>query len=137
MAVKAKGTLLQFNEGALSASTGWETLATVETIKPPKLTSKDIETTHLTSEAMERLPGLPDGSGAEATIQYDAEQAGTLDEMFGEVLSYRVLYPDGTGRRWTGWISESGEEETKQDDIIKTTIKLSVTGKVEKFTGGS
>ena len=133
MATKAKDTLLQYNEGALTATTGWETLATVEIIKPPKLTSKDIDTTVLTSDAMERLPGLPDASGAEATVQYDVTQAGTLDGMFGEVLSYRVLYPDLSGRRWTGWISETGDEEVKQDEIIKTTVKISVTGKVEPF----
>lgn len=134
MAARAKGTKLQYgNTADIATATTWTDVADVVSIKPPKRTADKIDATTLESEAKEGLPGLPEVGDAEATIQYDAEQAAALDALYNVQKAWRVLYPDLSGRKWNGWISEDGEEEAVNGELLQQTIKIAATGDYEHF----
>ena len=132
--VIAKGTKLQSgNTTDYATATTWTTVAEVVSVKPPKRSAPKIDVTDLESEAKESLPGLPEVGDAEATIKYTEAGATTLDGLFNVPKAWRVLYPDGSGRMWNGWIMEDGEEEVQNGEIITAGIKIAATGNYEPF----
>lgn len=131
---KAKGTKLQFgNTANHNTAATWTSVAEVPSIKPPKRSVEKIDTTHLESDAKTGIPSIPEVGDLEATIHYDKTQAGVLDAKFGVLSAWRVLYPDGSGRMWTGWISEDGEEEAVNGELLQQTVKIAATGDYEHF----
>src|SRR5262245_22317383 len=103
MAVKAYGTKLQYKDGG-----DFEDLARVKSIKPAKLTAKEIDTTTLESpdEMEEFVAGLGNGGEVEATIEYDKDRTADLYELYRVSTQYRIRYPDGSGHEYDGWLSE-------------------------------
>jgi hypothetical protein len=130
VAVKAKGTILEHSAAnATLATPGTFTpIARVRSIKPPKRTSKGINTTVLESDAEEMIPGLPAVGDSEAKIEYEKTRAADLDALFNQPRIWRLHYPDNSGRMFEGWISEDGEDEVAQGDVITQTIKITATG---------
>ena len=135
-AVKGKDTVLEYgNTADIATATTWTAIATVKSIKPAKKTNKEIDTTHLLSSMEESIPGLSAVGECEATLQYDSTQAETLEGFFATQKAWRVRYNGGTtGRKFNGWISEDGEEEVVNGDIIMQTVKIHVTGDIQHFT---
>jgi hypothetical protein len=134
MATKAKGTLFQFgNTADIETATTWTTVAVVKSIKPGKRMAKEIETTTLESDAEEFIPGLPSVGDSELTLQYTKDQAEDLDGLFNTLKAWRVLYPDSSGSKWNGFITEDGEEEITNGEIIMSTIKIKPTGDRVRF----
>ncbi len=129
MAVKSKGTELAYgNQADHTTSTTWTALARVKSIKPGMRKVPGIETTVLASTAKEQVPGLPEGDDYEAVIEYAATGTTAIDALVGELKGWRLKYPDGGGRKFTGWISEMGEDGVENGGIVTQSIKISVTG---------
>jgi hypothetical protein len=128
MSLKTQGAKLEYgNTADYSTATTWTEVARVSSIKPPKRSAKDITVTVLASTAEEKEPGLPSTGDLEAKLEYDKVRAGTLDGFFNVAKAWRVRYSDDSGRQFNGWISELGEEELKNGDIITQMVKLTVT----------
>jgi hypothetical protein len=131
MATKAKGTILEYHSGVdLTVTTSFTAIARIKSIKPPKRSAKGIDITVLESDQTERVPGLPEVGESEIKIEYDKTKAGVLDALFNVQQVYRIHYPDGSGRKFIGWISEDGEDEVANGEVIHQTVKLTVTGDV-------
>jgi hypothetical protein len=126
--VHAVGTIFEYgNTADHSTATTWTAVGRVVSIKPPMRKSKDINVTVLTSTAEEKEPGLPGTSETSLKLQYGPTLAGTLDGFFNVVKAYRVHYPDGSGRKFNGWISELGEAEIKNGEVIEQEAKVTIT----------
>src|SRR4051812_7980606 len=128
MAEKAYLTELQYN--VLDSEGSYTPIARVKSIKPPKVAAKDIDITTLESpdEAEEMLPGLANGGELEAVVEYSHTQTATLLGLFRDVIFYRINYPSDHGWQVEGYLSEIGDEEVVNGDIVRTTIKIKVTG---------
>lgn len=126
MATKAYTTLLRYKIGAGAITP----LARVKSIKPPKLSGKNIDITVLDSpdEMEELLSGLGTGGEIEATIEYDKTQTGTLAGLFRTAATWSIKYPSGSGWTFAGWLNEIGEEEVVNGEVLRTTIKMTVSG---------
>lgn len=134
MPIKTKGTVLAYGNTADHATAAtWTPLARCRSIKPPARSCDKIDTTVLVSTDKEGLPGLPESGDLEATIEYDKTLTTTLEAMVGVLTAWRVVYNDTSGRKWNGWISEIGEEEVVNGDIVKQTIKIAITGAIVPF----
>ena len=128
MSVKAKGTILQSgNTADYETATVWTTIARIKSVKAPKKQSPPIDTTVLESEQVEKIPGLTDVGDAEAKIEYTKDKADDLEAMFGVEKAYRIVYPDSGGRLFNGWLSEDGEAEAVNNEILMMEVKFTVT----------
>lgn len=130
MAVKAYQTLLQYSAG----SGTFASFLNVKSIKPFKVSAKDIDITTLTSpnEFEEVVAGLANGGELEATVLYDATQTGSVYALFRVTQLYRLKYPDNSGWTFSGYVSEIGDEEVQNGEVVKTTLKIKVTGQPTK-----
>lgn len=139
MSLKAYGSLIQYGDTAdIATAATWTTVAKAKSIKPGKSSEKSIDTTHLTSpdEHEEAVPGLATGGEFEVMAQYDKTATDAVNALFRIVKAWRLVYPDLSGWKWNGWISEIGDEEVVNGDIVRTTLKIKVTGKLVHVTGG-
>lgn len=127
MALKAYQTILEHHE----APDTYTPIARIKSIKPPKITAKDIDSTTLESpdEFDELLPGLANGGELEATLEYEKAKTDTLYALFRIPSTYRIHYSDGSGWTYPGYINEIGDEEIVNGEIVTQTIKIKVTGK--------
>lgn len=130
MAVKGKDTKLQYAD---DLDGPWNDIARVRTIDPPERTAPEISTTCLESDAQERIPDIVDVGQTTAEIEYDKEQAGELDALFGELKAWRTLYPDGSGRKWMGWLSSDSDSGVENGSIIVQEVQITASGDVERF----
>lgn len=131
MSLKAYNTVLQYGDTAdWSTSTTWTSIAATKTIKPPKPNAKDIDVTHLTStgEYEEFIAGLANGGDVELKIQYDKTATGTIFAFFRTVKAWRIKYSDNSGWKFNGYISDYGDEEVENGQIVMTGLKIKVTG---------
>jgi hypothetical protein len=128
MALKAYQTVLEYRTGSSGAYTP---VARVRSIKPPKMSAKDIDTTTLESpdEFDESLAGLGNGGEMETTVEYEKARAATLYALFRVEATYRIRYTDGSGWSMPARINEFGDEEIVNGEIVTTTMKVKVTGK--------
>lgn len=126
MSVKAYQTQLRYRQ----STAAFTALARVKSIKPNKLTQKDIDTTVLESanEMTEVLAGLGDGGEMEVTIEYDKTQTGALYALWRDDADFQIKYPDNSGWTVAGFLSEIGDEEVANGEILMTTIKIRVSG---------
>ena len=132
MALKAYQAKLEYGDTADHATaTSWTAVATVKTIKPPKVQAKEIDTTTLDSadEFEESIAGLGNGGELEASIQYAKVLTGTLYGFFRTVKAWRVRYSDDSGWKFNAFINEFGDEEVVNGEILMTGLKMKVTGK--------
>ena len=136
MAVKAVGSSLSYGDTADYASvTTWTPLAGCKNFKPPKPAAKDIDITTLDSpnETEEMLPGLAKSGTVEATLRYDPVQSAAVYAMFRAVKGWKILYPDGSGWKFNGYISEFGDEELVNGEIIMSGVKMTCMTLPVKF----
>jgi hypothetical protein len=132
MSVKTYGTILEYGDTAdYATAVTWTAVTLVDKIKPPKVSADRIDTTHLLSanEFKDKLPGLAEGGDLELTVQYDKTEANTLYGFFRTVKAFRLKYPDLSGWKLNGFISEYGDEEVVNGDIVRTTLTITVTNK--------
>lgn len=115
--------------------------ARVVEIKPPPLTSDDIETTNLESpdEMKEWEPGLGDSGESTMKIQWDADQSEEVYGLFRIKKGFRIVYadapyPSGSKLRFNGWIKGIEGETIQKDNVVEATITVKVVGKPD-FAG--
>jgi hypothetical protein len=131
MPVKAYGTVLYYGSTADYSTSTFTAIAQVKSIKPFKVTSKEIDTTVLDSadEFDETLAGLANGGEAEVQLRYDKTQTDTLYGFFRTDKGWKMVYPSGSGWKWNGRITEFGDDEVVNGTIVLTTLKIKITGK--------
>lgn len=131
MAEKAYNTVLEWSANGTS---GWTNVARIRSLKPPKITAKDIDITCLDSpdEFEEFLAGLGNGGELEMTVEYNTTATATLYTKFRVTQHYRIVYVSASGWQFEGFINEIGDDEVVNGQTVTNTIKVKVTGKPEK-----
>ena len=132
MALKAYQAALEYGNTADHATaTTWTAVARIKSIKPMKMAAKDIDITTLESadEFEEMVAGLGSGGELEASVEYDKTKVATLFGFFRTTKAWRLKYSDNSGWKWNGYLSEIGDDEVVNGDIVKTTLKVKVVGK--------
>src|SRR4051794_24147033 len=81
-------------------------VATVKSIKGPKVEFEQLETTHLLSTGAfkEYIAGLGDGGEVEAEIYFDKSQMTSLYTSPTTVVAWQVVYPDNSIWAFNGFI---------------------------------
>src|SRR4051794_37017571 len=106
MATKTYGTYFEYgNTADYATASGWTVLARIISIKPSKVTAKDIGITTLDSpdEFEEVLAGLAEGGEREVTLEYYPSTSVTLEGFFRTTKAYKVVYPDNSGWKFNGY----------------------------------
>lgn len=125
------GTVLRANGSAVGY---------IETITPPSSTLETIDTTNLSSANQARTlrPTLFKAGECEVTLQCDTTNMSTLTGFLDPtraVIAWTVLYPNGTGYTFNGWLTSFDPQEASPDGLARVKCKISVTGKVFYATG--
>jgi hypothetical protein len=136
MATKSVKTKFDYGNAATYAdSTTFTPFANVLEIKPPGLTSDDIETTNLdTQDEMKDFdPGLGDAGESTFKIQWDADQTATVYSLFRQKKGFRIVYadapyPSGSKLRFNGWIKGIAGETIQKDNVVEAEITVRVVG---------
>lgn len=133
MALKAYNTKLEL--GSTADYTGvntWTIIAAVERVKAGGVSAEMADVTHLASpnELREKLPTLGEGQPFEATIQYDKAIAASLFAVWRVIRAWRVRYVDDSGWKFNGAISELGDEEVVNGEIVRQTVTITPTGAI-------
>ncbi len=104
MAIKSQGTFVRYsNEVADSTAYGaatWETIGEVADVGEPSGEAADIDVTHLMSDAMEYLIGLPDNGAIQISGNFQPDDSGQLLLIAAEddqdVRWLEINWSDGT-----------------------------------------
>jgi len=122
------------NTADYATASTWTAIATgvnVEKIKPPMPKAKVIPATHLAraNEFEDFIAGLADGGEMTLTVQYDKTANLAVYALYRTTNAYRVKYSDNSGWKFNGFITDFGDQEIVNGDIIRTDITFKVTGK--------
>lgn len=120
MAMSAQGTVFKY--GATSPSNE------VAIKDVPQIMAKrsSLETTDLSCDARTFIPGLRETSESfDFTSNYDATVFGELNELEG-VQKCAVIYGDGSGYTWDGYISAS-VSEAAVDAVLEMVVSVTPT----------
>jgi hypothetical protein len=130
MAQKAYGATLEYSDTLTGT---YVAIARIKTIKPPKVTAKDIDTTVLDSEDEyeEKIPGLASTGDLECDIEYEKTKTADLYELFRLPKAFQIHYADDSGWRGMGYLSEIGDQDVENGKVVMTSVKISITGKWE------
>lgn len=113
-----------------TASTGWTAVGNVTELTMPEPEADDIDTTsHSTTGGVRTyLAGLVDPGEAETTVHYDKTIFSTLKGLRGDSKKFRVIFSDGSGIGWEGYIKADPATEVDMEGLTLMTIKTKVSG---------
>lgn len=110
----------------------------VNSVSAPEIEVSDVNITHLASSNgfKEWASGLGDGGEVEFEIQYGKAQVATLYGYIRTTQAFTLTFPDGSTWTGNGHIKKLGGGKVEEDDIIKNSVTIKVTGK-PTFTQGA
>lgn len=94
----------------------------------------DIDISHMLTpgQAREYAAGWSEAGEVSLTLQYTPEQQTTVIGLFRQRQTFRVLYEDGSGDAFTGYIKSYGKE-VDREGIITQAVTMKISGKPESF----
>src|SRR5687767_13178183 len=130
MAIPFFGTTLAYGDGATAGlSTNWTPIANIKAIKMPKIEAEDIKTTHTESPdaTHEYIPGVLEPGEYEVTFFYDADDAAELFALLRVQKGFRIIYEDGAGWAFSGYM-KGYTEEGDIGSAVEATVTMKVSG---------
>lgn len=120
MAMSAQGTVFKY--GASSPNTE----VTIKDVPQIMAKRSSLETTDLSCDARTFIPGLRETSESfDFTANYDATTFGELNALDG-VQKCAVIYGDGSGYTWDGYIS-AAVSEAAVDAVLEMVVSVTPT----------
>jgi hypothetical protein len=104
--------------------------ANLQNVGGPDAKDKDVDLTHMFSPEgwEEQVPGLINGGNVSITIQYEKTQEAAVLALLRVKKTFWILYPDGAGLSFPGYINGFGQKSEK-DSAITQDITIKVAGK--------
>ncbi len=130
MAISTQGTKLAHSVDG----TAWTDFVGLREVATPKPVYSSIETTHLDSVAVEKVPGLPDNGGFTFKILHTSATFSVLLGMYGLPRFFRVTFSDGRGYSMPGFLKEMGST-AGPNAALEWDCSVEVTGPVTAITG--
>lgn len=121
-----------------AASSGWTKIAKITDITPPDSSMDDIDNSHAetTNQSRTFQAGWVDEGELAATIIYDKTVYSTLLGIRGDEKKFRILYSDGSGVGWTGYL-KSISNPVDIEGLVTSDIAAKVSGEVTAISATS
>lgn len=121
-----------------AATANWTEVSELTDITPPDEEVNDISTTnHSNANKVKTYQaGLVEPGEVSATFHYDKTVFGTLRGLRGTTQNFRVLYSDGSGVGWTGYI-KGVAQEVDIEGLTVSKIKIKLSGDQTAITSTS
>jgi len=113
----------------------YEVIAQVASITPPQSEADDVEIEELDPiDGYKRfLPGLLDAGEVSLTLNFDGKNAGhqalLTDHQSRATKNYKIVLPDNTEWRFSGYVKGYAPQEISAGEVIQAEVTIKVTGK--------
>ena len=132
------GYLSKFQYGNMptaSGSNSWTDFSQILSIKPPAISSKDIDISVMDSPSQfeQFIPGWANGGEVEVKVQFEKSQQATIYGNFRKLLGYRIVFNDavttnGSNLAMDGYISKF-QNEIDRENLVTADITVKISGK--------
>lgn len=126
-ATKGYGSQLYFNPSA-AAPANFTKIAQSVDLKGPKPESGKINITNndSPSNSKEYLPGMFEPGDVDFKIIHTPAQGAALDALrqSQQIVWWAMIFPDGSGWKWTGWVASVEDEGKTEDGVIEGSVMI-------------
>lgn len=113
----------------------YDLIAQVASITPPQSEADDVEIEELdpVNGYKRFLPGLLDGGEVSLTLNFDGKNTGHQalleDHQSRTIKGYKIVLPDLTEWRFSGYVKSFAPQEISGGEIIQAEVTIKVVGK--------